>query len=67
MLRLTEVKLPLDHSDDELRAAIIERLGILSRDLLRHVIFGARWMRVNARRFISSTRWMSSCAMNRCF
>jgi len=39
MLRLTEVKLPLDHSEAELRAAIIERLGIDDSALLRYTIF----------------------------
>jgi uncharacterized FAD-dependent dehydrogenase len=39
MLRLTEIKLPLDHSDEYLRAAIVERLGIAALDLLRYTIF----------------------------
>ena len=30
MLRLTEIKLSLDHSEDDLRTAIVERLGIKS-------------------------------------
>ncbi len=34
MLRITELKLPLDHSDDELRAAIVQRLGISDEQLL---------------------------------
>ena len=28
MLRLTDIKLPLDHSEDELRDAILARLGV---------------------------------------
>jgi uncharacterized FAD-dependent dehydrogenase len=39
MLRLTEVKLPLDHSEDQLRAAIVERLSIAAPDWLRYTIF----------------------------
>ena len=33
MLRLTEIKLPLDHSADDLRAAVLARLGIADADL----------------------------------
>jgi uncharacterized FAD-dependent dehydrogenase len=33
MLRLTDLKLPLDHSEDALRAAILKRLGIDTSDL----------------------------------
>jgi uncharacterized FAD-dependent dehydrogenase len=39
MLRLTEVKLPLDHTEDQLRAAIIERLDVASDALVRYTIF----------------------------
>ncbi len=39
MLRLTEIKLPLDHSDGDLRAAVLARLGIAAQDLLRIAIF----------------------------
>jgi hypothetical protein len=35
MLRLTEVKLPLDHPEGALRAAILKRLGIANEDLIR--------------------------------
>ena len=35
MLRLTEIKLPLDHSADALRALILRTLGIPETDLLR--------------------------------
>jgi hypothetical protein len=31
MLRLTEIKLPLDHPEDALQAAILARLGIAGR------------------------------------
>jgi uncharacterized FAD-dependent dehydrogenase len=34
MLRLTELKLPLDHDGDALRAAVVARLGISDDDLL---------------------------------
>lgn len=39
MLRLTDVQLPLDHSEDDLAAAIIARLGIAADDLIAHTIF----------------------------
>ncbi len=39
MLRITELKLPLDHSDDELRAAIVQRLGIADEQLLGFTLF----------------------------
>ena len=39
MLRLTEIKLPLDHSADDLRAAILSRLGIAPALLQGYTIF----------------------------
>ena len=39
MLRITELKLPLDHSDEALRAAIVQRLGIADTDLLAFTLF----------------------------
>ena len=39
MLRLTEIKLSLDHCEDDLRTAIVERLGIKLKDLLSYTIF----------------------------
>ena len=39
MLRLTEVKLPLDHTDAQLHAAILARLGIAPSLLLGYTIF----------------------------
>ena len=39
MLRLTELKLPLDHPADALRPAICERLGIADKELLDFSIF----------------------------
>ena len=39
MLRLTEVKLPLAHAEGEIKAAILERLGIADDELVRHVVF----------------------------
>ena len=39
MLRLTEIRLPLEHSEDELRNAVLERLGIPSEDLLGYTIY----------------------------
>jgi uncharacterized FAD-dependent dehydrogenase len=39
MLRLTDVRLPLDHSDAELRDAILKTLGIEPRELAGYSIF----------------------------
>src|SRR5574343_76101 len=39
MLRITELKLPLDHAADALRPAICQRLGIADSDLLAFTIF----------------------------
>ncbi len=39
MLRLTELKLPIDHSEAEIKAAICKRLGISPTDLIGYTIF----------------------------
>ena len=39
MLRLNELKLPLEHSEDDLRTAIIDRLGINADELLDYTVF----------------------------
>ena len=39
MLRLTDLKLPLDHLDDDLSAAIVSRLAIVPEDLLSFTVF----------------------------
>ena len=39
MLRLTEVKLPLNHPDDDLKTALLKRLGISVDELIGYVIF----------------------------
>lgn len=39
MIRITELRLPLDHSPEALTAAIIERLGIKAADLLETHVF----------------------------
>ncbi|WP_374088283.1 NAD(P)/FAD-dependent oxidoreductase [Methylomicrobium lacus] len=39
MLRITELKLPLDHSESQLQSAIIERLGIAAEALKSYTIF----------------------------
>jgi len=39
MLRLTELRLPLDHPDEALGAAIVARLGIAPGDLLAFTVF----------------------------
>ncbi len=38
-MRLTELKLPLDHTEDELRAAIVKRLGIADGELVGYTVF----------------------------
>ncbi|MBI5660201.1 MAG: NAD(P)/FAD-dependent oxidoreductase [Nitrosomonadales bacterium] len=39
MLRLTEIKLPLDHSEDDLKAAVLKRLGIAADELIGYTLF----------------------------
>lgn len=39
MLRLTELRLPLDHAEDALRPAVLHRLGIADADLLSLHVF----------------------------
>ncbi|WP_110950039.1 NAD(P)/FAD-dependent oxidoreductase [Pseudomonas bohemica] len=39
MLRITELKLPLDHADEQLRPALAQRLGIDSAELLDFTLF----------------------------
>ena len=39
MLRLTELKLPIDHSEGDIKAAILRRLRIPADDLISYVIF----------------------------
>src|ERR1700704_4451412 len=39
MLRLTELKLPLDHAEGQLRAALLLRLGIAAADLIGFSVF----------------------------
>ncbi len=39
MLRLTEVKLPLDHAESALNSAILKRLGIQASELVSYAIF----------------------------
>ena len=39
MLRLTEIRLPLEHSENDLKAAILERLGISDEALRAYTIF----------------------------
>ena len=38
MLRLTEIRLPLNHTEGSLKLAILERLGIPAEDLLGYSI-----------------------------
>src|SRR5437868_6442348 len=39
MLRLTELKLPLDHAEDELRRALLKRLGVADKDVISFTVF----------------------------
>ncbi len=39
MLRLTEIRLPINHTENDLTKAIVERLGIVANDLLSTTIF----------------------------
>ncbi len=39
MLRLTELKLPLDHAENEIEAAILKRLKLRPHDLIRYAVF----------------------------
>lgn len=39
MLRLTEIKLPLDHPEGALRAALLKRLGVAENELLGFTVF----------------------------
>jgi uncharacterized FAD-dependent dehydrogenase len=39
MLRLTELRLPLDHTEEELQAAILKELGIERQELIRYSVF----------------------------
>ena len=39
MLRITELKLPLDHPEDALKTAILNRLGIAVEELVAYTIF----------------------------
>src|SRR5690606_771986 len=44
MIRINELSLPLDHTADELRAAIVKRLGIGDADLLDFSVFKRRYV-----------------------
>ena len=39
MLRITELRLPLNHAEDELRPAVVARLGIDDAQLLNFTVF----------------------------
>ena len=39
MLRITELRLPLDHPEDALRPAVLARLAIADADLLAFTVF----------------------------
>jgi uncharacterized protein len=39
MIRITELRLPIEHAPEELEAAILKRLGISSKDLVNFIVF----------------------------
>ena len=39
MIRLTELRLPIDHAPEDLEAAICKKLAILAKDLIRYEVF----------------------------
>ena len=39
MLRLTEIKLPLDHPEEAIAAAILKKLQIAPKELIRYTLF----------------------------
>ncbi|MDO8419145.1 MAG: FAD-dependent oxidoreductase, partial [Rubrivivax sp.] len=39
MLRITELRLPLNHAEDALRPAVLARLGLASAELAKHTVF----------------------------
>ncbi len=39
MIRLTELRLPIDHTPEDLEAAICKKLAILAKDLIRYEVF----------------------------
>ena len=43
MLRITELRLPLDHAEPALRAAILARLGVSDSDLRGFAVFRRAW------------------------
>ena len=43
MLRITELRLPLDHPEEDLRKAVVTRLGIKPDDLLSFSVFRRAW------------------------
>ena len=56
MLRITELRLPLNHAEDALRMAVLARLG-LAEDELRHALLGiAGWQAAPEGLFIARTR-----------
>ena len=43
MLRITELRLPLDHDEGALRAAVLARLGLADADLRALNVFRRAW------------------------
>ena len=39
MLRITELRLPLNHAEDALRMAVLARLGLAEDELRHHTVF----------------------------
>ena len=61
MLRITELKLPLDHSEAALPAAILARLAIKAEDLLGFTVFRRGYDSRKKRTSSSFTRSMWNC------
>jgi uncharacterized FAD-dependent dehydrogenase len=43
MLRITDLRLPLGHADEALRAAVVSRLAVSNTDLLAFTVFRRAW------------------------
>jgi len=39
MIRITEIKLPLEHKPEDIKAALIKKLAINAADLIEYSIF----------------------------
>ena len=60
MIRIAELKLPLDHTPEQLEAAILDRLGIKPQDLISHTVFKRSY---DARRGVMSLVYILDMAV----